>query len=182
MRRFAGIWLLAIGISFAAIAQAHSIPTKWIGTWKLNVEKSAFGTVLVPGVPADFRILSQTLRIQQAANGIRISGDTTSSPGGESHTDNILRLDGTPARAGPASLYFRRIDNSAFEIISTLDDPNSNVDEVSRYVFSADGSKLTATKIQTERAPVPAGADKSKGSVIRESKFILLYNRLSTSG
>jgi hypothetical protein len=50
---------------------------------------------------------------------------------------------------------------------------------VSRYVFSSDGSKLTATKIQTERALVPTGTDKSKGAVIRTSKFILLYDKLA---
>ena len=152
-----------------------------LGTWKLNVTKLTFGTVLLPGVPADFRILNQTLRIDQAANGIRISGDTLFYAGGGSqtdHDDNTLRLDGTPTTVGPVSLSFRRIDDSAFEIISAVNDPNANVGEVSRYVFSADGSELTATKIQTERAPVPSGADKSKGTMIRTSKSILVYDKV----
>lgn len=138
---------------------------------------------MVPGEPADFKILSQTLKIERAANGIRISGDTTFSAGGgsdTSHDDTTLRLDGTPTNVGDgyASLSFRQIDNSAFEVTSTLSDPNNNVGEVSRYVFSSDGNKLTATKIQTERAPEPAGTDKDKGAVIRTSKFILVYDKL----
>lgn len=76
------------------------------------------------------------------------------------------------------SLSFRRIDNFAFEIISVIDVPNTNVGEVSRYVFSSDWSGLTATKIQTERALVPTGTDKSKGAVIRTSKLILVYDKL----
>lgn len=181
MRSFTVICLFTIAISFTALGQVSTGSTKWTGTWKLNVRESTFGAILVPGTPADFRILSQTLRIEQAANEIRLSGDTTFSSGGGSdtrHEDIPLRLDGSSTDVGPVSLFFRRIDNSAFEIISTLNVPNTNVGEVSRYVFSSDGSKLTATKIQTERAPVPVGTDQSKGAVIRTSKSILVYDKL----
>lgn len=181
MRGVTGICLFTIAISFAALGQLGSVPTKWIGTWKLNVRQSTFGAMLVPGAPATLKIVGQTLRIQHAGNEIRLSGDTDLSDGGgsrTSHDDTRLSLDGTPTNFGPVSLSFRRIDNSAFEIISTINVANANVSEVSRYVFSSDGSKLTATKIQTERAPVPIGTDKSKGAVIRTSKFILVYDRL----
>lgn len=180
MRWFIRICLLAIAISFAAFAQS-TVPANWTGTWQLNVKESTFGVVLVPGVPADFKILSQTLRIERAADGIRLGGDSTVFVGGETQTergDNTLRLDGAATNVGAMSLSFRRIDESTFEIVSAIDVPNTNVGEVSRYVFSADGKKLTATKVQTERAPVPAGTDKSKGAVIRTSKFILIYDKL----
>lgn len=147
----------------------------------MNVRESTFGMILVPGTPADFRILSQTLRIEQSANEMRLSGDTTFSAGGRSdarHEDIPVRLDGSPTDVGPVSLSFRQIDNSEFEIISTLNVRNTNSGEVSRYVFSSDGSKLTATKIQTERAPVPDGTDQSKGAVTRTSKFILVHDKL----
>jgi hypothetical protein len=185
VRSFAGICLLTIVISFTALGQTATVPMEWTGTWKLNVAKSKFGTILVPGVPADFRILSQTLRIEQAADGIKLSGDSTFSAGGGSHTGHeeyTLRLDGTPTKLGSVSLSFRQISSSAFEIISTVDIPNTNVSEVSQYVFSSDGASLTATKIQTERASVPAGTDKSKGAVIRTSEFILVYDKPEISG
>jgi hypothetical protein len=185
VRSFAGICLFTLVISRAALGQTTTVPTEWTGTWELNVTKSKFGTILVPGPPADFRILSQTLRIEQTGHEIGISSDSVVYAGGESHPhheDIPLRLDGTPTDVGPASLSFRPIDNSAFEIISTVDIPNTNVGEVSRYMFSSDGSKLTATKIQTERASVPAGTDKSKGAVIRTSKFILVYDKRRVRG
>ena len=75
MRRVAGICLFTIGISFAAFGQLGTIPAKWIGSWKLNVEKSTFGVILVPSPPADFKILSQTLRIEQAGTEIGISAE-----------------------------------------------------------------------------------------------------------
>ena len=137
--------------------------------------------ILVPGTPADLRILSQTLRIEQSANEMRLSGDTTFSAGGGSDTRHEripVRLDGSPTDVGPVSLSLGRIDNSEFEIISTLNVRNTNFGEVNRYVFSSDGSKLTAMKIQTERAPVPVGTDQSKGAVTRTSKFILVYDKL----
>jgi hypothetical protein len=178
---FTRVCVLAAAMNSASLAQLGSVPGQWTGTWKLDVKESTFGIVLVPGVPADFKILNQVLRIEQTPGGIRLAGDTTFSAGGESETerdDNTLRLDGTPTDLGPLSLSFRRIDNSTFEIISAANVPNSNVAEVSRYVFSPDGEKLVATKVQTERASVPPGTDKSKGAVIRTSKFILVYDKV----
>ena len=182
MRRFAGICLFTIAFSFAALGQLGTVPTKWTGTWELNVRESTFGAILVPGAPSNLKIVAQSLKIQQTGKEIILLGDSVvsgSSGQRTSHDDFRLSLDGTPTNVGPVSLSFRRIDNSAFEIISTVNLPNTNVGEVSRYVFSSDGSKLTATKIQTERAPAPISTDKSKGAVIRQSKFILLYDKLS---
>jgi hypothetical protein len=167
--------------SFASFGQ-NTIATPWTGAWKLNLKQSTFGTVLIPGVPNDFKILSQTLTIEPAANGIRLVGDSTVSAGGESQTgrdDNTLRFDGTPTRAGNVSLCFHQINHSGFEIDTTIDAPNGNVSEVSRYDFSSDGKRLTATKMQTARAPVPAGTDKNKGVVLRASKSVLVYQKVS---
>ena len=46
----------------------------------------------------------------------------------------------------------------------------------SHFCFPQD--KIRLSKIQTERAPVPIDPDKSKGAVIRASKFILVYDKL----
>ena len=181
MRLLARICICVVALSFLTLGQVTTVPDSWTGTWKLNVDESTFGTVLVPYAPANLKILSQTLRIERAANGIRITGDTVLNAGGESqtsHDDSTLRLDGTPTNLGPVSLSFQRIDNFAFEVTSSIDVPGTNVGEVSRYVFASEGSRLTATKIQTQRAPVPAGMDKSEGEVIRASKFILVYDRV----
>lgn len=187
MKRLAGICALTMAIGFAALGQtshggqAGSVPATWTGTWKLNVEKSTFGTILVPGAPADLKITAEVLTIEHAGDELKLAGDTVFSTGGQfrsSHEDTALNLDGSESHMGPVTLSFRRIDDSTFEISSTVDIPNSNVGQVSQYVFSPDGTKLTATKIQTQRAPAPAGTDKSKGAVVKTSKFVLVYDKV----
>lgn len=187
MKRVAGICALAMVMSCAALAQTRQggqtgrVPARWTGTWKLNVQQSTFGTILVPGMPADLKITAQMLTVEHTGNQLKLSSDEVFSVGGQfqtGHEDTLLNLDGTQSHTGPVSLSFRRIDDSTFEISSIIDIPNSNVGQVSRYVVSPDGTKLTATKIQTQRAPVPVGTDKSKGAVIKTSKFILVYDKV----
>lgn len=40
-----------------------AVPTAWTGTWVLNVPKSTFGPILLPGAPEGFKVVSQTLKI-----------------------------------------------------------------------------------------------------------------------
>jgi hypothetical protein len=161
--------------------QTVGVPARWVGTWELNVSKSIFGRILMPGVPADTVIVSQTLRLEQTGHAIRLSGETVisdKSGSRSSHDDNRLRLDGTETTAGPISLSFRPIDASTFEIVSTLNINDRNLKEVSRFSFSSDGGTLTETKTQTERETVPEGADKATGAVARTSTSLLVFSKL----
>jgi hypothetical protein len=95
---------LGIMCSSALLGQTIAVPAKWVGTWTLNVSKSKFGTVLVPGVPADLAIVSQRLRLDKAAQAIRLSGDTVvsdSTGSHSSHDDTSLPLDGMETFFGP---------------------------------------------------------------------------------
>lgn len=164
------------------LAQTATVPVGWAGPWKLNVQKSTFGAILFPGAPAGFKIVTQTLTIEQTGSDIRLSGETVFSDNGGSHTshDDIrLKLDGTSTNVGPGSLSFRRIGASTFDLISSLSTPNQSVGEVSRYAFSSDGTRLIETKTQTEREAGPEGMDKSAGRVIRTSKFVLVFSKSS---
>jgi hypothetical protein len=163
------------------LGQTVSVPAKWIGTWELNVSKSTFGKILVPGAPPDLAIVSQRLRIEQSDQAIRLSGDTVMSDSGgphSGHDDTALSLDGRETVLGPFSLSFRPIDGSTFEVTSKVNIPGSNVGEVSRFSFSPDGRTLTETKTQTEREAVPEGADKTAGAVIKTSKFVLVFSKV----
>ncbi len=156
--RLARICLLG-SVCFAALGQTGSVPTKWSGAWELNVQKSTFGEILIPGAPVDLKIIRQTIRIEQTAMDIRLSGDTVLSDGNGSrsaHDDNRLKLDGTATVIGPVSLSFRRIDDFAFDIISALDIPDHNLGEVSRFVFSPDGRSLTETAFGKFPWPISA--------------------------
>jgi hypothetical protein len=154
----------------AALGQTATVPSNWIGTWKLNAQKSTFGTILIPGAPAGFAVVSQTLKIQPIAHDIRISGDTVYSDSSGSHSghdDNRLSLDGKQTVAGPVSLSFRRIDNSEFDIISSFPAGNGNMGEVCRFVFSPDGATLTETKTQTA------------GAAPKTSRFVLVFSKVA---
>src|SRR5262249_42873187 len=146
---------------------------EWIGTWRLNVEESTFETPLVPGIPAGFKLVSQTLRIEQLEREIRISGDSVYSDNTgqhSSHEDNRLSLDGKPTAMGPISLSYRPIDGSSFEIVSQLNLPGRSLPartlkEVSHFAVSSDGGTLTETKVQTDDTQTSVGT-KSSTSVL----------------
>jgi hypothetical protein len=149
--------------------------------WTLEIQKSSFGEILIPGAPAGLKITRQTIRIEEDAGEIRLSGDTVMSDSSGSHSAhdaNRLKLDGTPTVVGPVSLSFRRVDDFTFDIITTLGIPDHNLGEVSHFVFSPDGSSMTETKTQTERRGVAEGTDRSSGSVIKTSKFVLVFARI----
>jgi hypothetical protein len=140
--------------SSCALGQTSAASAKWIGAWELDVQRSTFGTILLPGAPVGFKVLSQTLKIDQAAHGIRSSGDTAFSDNSGTHSghdDNTLSFDGKETVVGPASFSFKGIDESTFDIMSKLNVRSINIEEVSHFAFSSDGKILTETKTQTER-------------------------------
>lgn len=157
-------------LGFALAAQTVAIPAKWIGTWTLDVQKSTFGEILVPGVPPGLTIVRQSLKLEQGAGKMKLSGDTVMSDGTDSfpgHDDMSLSLDGAASVVGPVSLSFKRIDGSSFDIVSKLNMKDRNLGEVSHFAFSSDGKTLTETKTQTERD--------AAGAVIKTSTFVLVF-------
>ena len=157
------------------LAQADAVPTKSIGNWAFDVEKSTFEAPLLPGGPGQLKIVSQTLRIDEAERNIRLSGDTVYSDNSgqhSSHDDTRFSVDGTPIVRGPISLSFRRINDSTFDIVSQASIQGRNLGEVSHFVISSDGGTLTETKTQTERDAV----DTTR--VIRTSTSVLVFRKL----
>ena len=163
VKAFVGICVLTV-----AGGQTAAVPANWTGTWTLNVQKSTFGLILLPSAPAGFKIISQSLKIEHTARGIRVSGDTVFSDHSGSHSshdDITIRLDGRETIIGPVSLSFKRIDDFTFDIISKVSIDDRNFEELSHYSFSSDGRTLTETKTQAESA-----ANKISTSVLVFSK------------
>jgi hypothetical protein len=180
MKQILGICILML-VSGSALGQTVAVPARGNGTWELNTQKSIFGPFLMPGLPADFKIISQTLRIEQTDSEIRISGDTVysdSSGTHSTHDDNRLSLDGKATIVGPISLSFRRIGDSAFDIVSKVSVRGRNLGEVSHFSFSPDGKTLTETKKQTEREVVQAGANQGTDKVTKTSTSVLVFTKI----
>lgn len=140
---------------------------RWIGIWTLDVPKSSFGKILVPGVP-DFAILSEKVKITLTSQEIGLDADIVTSLNSQlAHEDQRLSLDGREAALAPGiTLSFRRIDDSSFDVIGKVTVGSTRIDEVSHFAFSADGLTLTETKTQTETEP------ESKTSV-----SVLIFNK-----
>jgi hypothetical protein len=123
------------------------------------------------------KIVNQTLRLEQTEQSLRLSGDTTYSDNGGSHSshdETNVRLDGEPTVLGPISLSLRRSDGSTFDIVSRLSIGGRNLEEVSHFAISSDGGTLTEAKAQTERE----STDNSTTRVIRTSTSVLVFRKL----
>jgi hypothetical protein len=111
------------------------------------------------------------LKIELTANDLKLTGDTVVG-GKPYHEETILSLDGKETVVGPASLAFKRIDDSAFDIVSKGTVGNANISELSHFSVSSDGGTLTETKTQTLRNGGPEGA------VIRTSTSVLVFKKM----
>jgi hypothetical protein len=149
-------------------AQTPIRPSNWVGTWTLDARKSSFGKILVPGVPDDFAILGENVRITLTSQEIGFEADIITSPNNQtSHEDQRLSLDGREAAPAPGiTLSFRRIDDSTFDVVGNVKTGNTRIGEVSRFTFSPDGLTLTETKTQTETEPQS-----------RTSVSVLIFNK-----
>jgi hypothetical protein len=182
MRHLGSVLGIMLALSVHAFGQAGSYSQSWNGTWNLDMVKSTFGPILFPGAPPNMTIVAQRVKIERSDGNIRFSGETTVSLSGKtvsSKDDTSLSLDGIATAVGPAKLAFRPIDATAFEIISSGILQDKEYQEVSRFVFSKDGSSLTETKTQTERAISPTGGDKGKAEPTKSSISILIFRRAS---
>jgi hypothetical protein len=147
------IGVSALAIVGSSFGLGQTAPEKWVGVWTLNTEKSTFGPILLlPGAPAGLTIVSQTIRIEQTARDLKLSGDSVMSDTSRSdHEENSLSLEGKETVIGPASFSFKRIDDATFDMVSKVNTGDINFGELSHFAFSPDGRTLTETKTQTLR-------------------------------
>jgi len=153
-------------------------PPKWAGTWVLNVAESTFGPFLMPGLPPELAIFSQTLKLEITAKSFELTGESNYRDGSgihASHEHVSLKLDGEETVFGRVSLSFKPVDDLAFEITSKLKNSDPYLVEVSYFSVSPDGTKLSETKTQTEREVVTEGGNKTSGAVIRTATSVLVF-------
>ena len=113
----------------------------WIGTWKINLEKSTYS-------PGPKPTTATTITVESAANGgMKTTFDGTTPDGKPFHTEVVGAFDGKDnpvkgARFPNSTAAYKRIDNRTFESTGKVDGKPATT---TRVVISADGKTLTAT-------------------------------------
>src|SRR5579864_3695167 len=144
MRRLLRTSWLVFASALAAFSQAATLPSKWIGTWTLDLKKSTIGPIWGPGLPEGVAPVSQTLKIEEMFGQMKLSGDTVLTGFPPIHDETNLNPDGKETVIGRgASVLFRKLDDSTFDIIvkANSKDTGNHMGE-NRFVFSPDGKTL----------------------------------------
>jgi hypothetical protein len=136
-------------VALAAVLVASSIARTqskdpWIGTWKVNLEKSTYS----PGPPPT---VAATVKIEPSEGGIKTTIDGTNAQGQPTHTETVARFDGkdnpvTGAQAPNTTNALKRIDDRTFEVIGKVD---GKPGVTTRVAVAADGKTMTATQSGT---------------------------------
>jgi hypothetical protein len=134
---------LAAVLVVTSIARTQS-KEPWIGTWKVNLEKSNYSPGPKPTVAA-------TVKIESSAGGIKTTIDGTNPEGKPTHTETVAKFDGKDnpvkgAQAPNTTNALKRIDDRTFEVMGKVD---GKPGVTTRVAVSADGKTMTATQTGT---------------------------------
>ena len=131
---------LAMVSTVGSIARTQSSDL-WIGTWKVNLEKSTYD----PGPKPAF---ASIIKVEPSAAGINITADGKNAEGQPTHVEIVGTSDGkdNPVKGLPTSNLtnsVKRIDDRTVLVVGKID----NKPEVtSRAVVSAAGKTMTITQ------------------------------------
>ena len=125
----------------------------WVGTWKLNSEKSKLGTGAVR---------AQTLKFESTPAGIKLTSDGTDAEGKPMHGGYTSKFDGkdVPWAGNPMAdmAAAKRIDDNNYENVWKK---GGKVTVTAKVSVSTDGKILTVTQSGTD----PKGAAVSSVAV-----------------
>lgn len=116
----------------------------WIGTWKVNLDKSTYNPGPKPKMGA-------TVKIEPASGGIRTTIDGVNAEGQKTHTESAGGFDGkdNPVKGAPnpdQTTSLKKIDARTFETQTKV---GGKPTVLTRITISADGKTLTATQSGT---------------------------------
>ena len=129
-----------LAVSLTAQQKAGSPNGPWLGTWKLNLEKSKYspGPAPAPGTVTIFKMMPEK-------DGFKYTLDTTLPDGRKTHAEAFGRFDGKeyPETGNPAADFniFTRVDDRTY----ALTDRKNGKDALKfRIAISADGKTRTS--------------------------------------
>jgi len=140
---FAVVASTAALVLMTAVSHAQS-SDPWIGTWKVNLEKSTYSPGPMPTVAA-------VVKMESVPNGLKTTIDGVNPQGEKTHTEAVANFDGKdyPVKGAPdpiATSSLKRIDKRTFENQSKV---GGKATVTTRVAISADGKTLTATQTGT---------------------------------
>jgi hypothetical protein len=134
--------MLAAVLVVGSIARTQS-SDPWIGTWKVNLEKSTYSPGPKPTAAA-------TVKIEPSGGGIKTTIDGTNPEGQPTHTESVGGFDGkdNPVTGTPAPMTnaLKRVDDRTFEVMGKIDGKPA---VTTRVTVSADGKTMSATQTGT---------------------------------
>jgi len=130
-------------VSAAALAAAPAFAAdNWVGTWKLNVEKSQLGSNA---------IRAQTLTFEATPDGIKLSTVGTDAQGQPMKGGYVSKFDGkdVPWAGNPMAdtASPKRIDNNSYENVWKK---GGKVTVTAKISVSPDGKTMTVTQSGTD--------------------------------
>ena len=136
-------------VTLAAVLVASSIARTqssdpWVGTWKVNLEKSTYS-------PGPKPTSTATVKIEPSAGGIKTTIDGTNAEGKPTHTESVAGFDGKDnpvkgAQVPNTTNALKRIDARTFEVLGKIDGKPA---VTTRVAVAADGKTMTATMTGT---------------------------------
>jgi hypothetical protein len=129
-----------LALAFTVFAQSAE---PWIGTWKINLEKSKYS----PGPPPK----SFIRKVEPSERGLKETSDVVRAQGQTMHMEAIAKFDGKDypvkgAAVANATRAYKRIDDRTVEFVGQVD---GKVNVTIRTVHSADGKTSTSTVMGT---------------------------------
>ena len=134
---------VALTMMTGAASRAQS-SDPWIGTWKVNLDKSTYSPGPKPTVAA-------TVKIEPASGGIRTTIDGVNTEGQKTHTESAGAFDGkdNPVKGAlnaDQTAALKKIDARTYENQTKV---GGKPTVLTRITISADGKTLTATQSGT---------------------------------
>lgn len=118
-----------IVLAFVSALFSSALPAQLVGTWKLNVEKSQFGSSQPPK--------SETRTVETVGSGFKVSWSGVAADGSPIDFTLTTKLDGKPAPMTGQGMP----PGAATSLVKRINTTTESAD-----VFSKDGKKLWTTK------------------------------------
>ena len=143
-KRFLVVAASAIAFVVMTSAPRAQSSDPWIGTWKVNLDKSTYSPGPKPKMGA-------TVKIEPASGGIRTTIDGVNAEGQKTHTESGGAFDGkdNPVNGAPnpdQTTALKKIDARTYETQTKV---GGKPTVLTRITISADGKTLTAMQSGT---------------------------------